>query len=79
MKRPFALTHKRISTSTVDALRQLLDEAETGEVIGLALVVMYQGRSFSVTTSGEAHRSPTFTRGMVAYLDDSLSERINGK
>lgn len=74
MKRPFQLSHHRISTDTVDALHELLAEAKAGEVIGVALVAMRRNREFLVATAGEAHRSPTFARGMVAYLDDSLGD-----
>ena len=27
-------------------------------------------------TSGEAHRNPTFARGMIAALDDELAQRM---
>ncbi len=78
MKKPFVLSHKRISTDTVDALHHLLADAMAGEVIGLAVVAMYRGREFVVATAGEAHRSPTFARGMVATLDDALGKMTAG-
>lgn len=79
MRRPLVLSHKRISTDTVDALHHLLAEAKAGEVIGLAVVAMYRGREFAVATVDEENRSPTFTRGMVAALDDQpgkMSARV---
>ena len=74
MKPAFQLSHKQISTDTVNALTQLLEEARAGDLIGVALVAMYKHREFTTATAGEAHRSPTFARGMVAHLDDTLGE-----
>ena len=36
------------------------------------------GVDLSPRAAGEVHASPTFTRGMVAALDDQLSRRIRG-
>jgi hypothetical protein len=72
MDRPFTLVPDSISHDTIEALKALLRDAEKGEIIGLAFAVMYKGRDYIVNTAGEAHRSPTFTRGMVPALDDHL-------
>lgn len=77
MKRPFALVPDSVSTDTVECLRVLLARARKGEVIGLAFCAMLKQRSYIVNTAGVAHESPTFARGMVAALDDSLSNRIH--
>jgi hypothetical protein len=77
-KPPFALIEDQISTDTVDALRTLLDHAERGEVIGVAYAVMLKRRGYIVNTAGEAHRSPTYSRGMLLALDDKLAARIRG-
>lgn len=77
MKR-YRLTPDTISHDTVEALRTLLADAERGYIIGVAFAVMYKGRDFVVDTAGEAHRSPTFARGMVAALDDHLMHKVNG-
>lgn len=77
MKPPFRLIPDSISTDTAMALRQLLDLAERGELIGVAFAGMLKERRFFVNSAGEAHRNPVFTRGMVAALDDSLSNRMH--
>lgn len=77
MDRPFGLARDTISHDTIEALRELLKSAERGEIIGIAFAVMYKGRDYIVDTAGEAHRRPTFTRGMVQALDDHLMRRVN--
>jgi hypothetical protein len=75
---PFLLVPYTVSHDTVQCLKQLLQQAKKGEVIGLAYAAMLKQRAYIVNTSGEAHESPTFARGMVAALDDQLSGRIRG-
>jgi hypothetical protein len=77
-KEPFMLVRDTMSHDTVEALRQLLTEAERGDVIGVAFAAMCRRRRFFVSAAGEAHRNPTFARGMVAALDDELGERLRG-
>lgn len=77
MDRPFSLVDQPISHDTVSALRSLLNDAERGDVIGIAFAVMYKGRDYIVDTAGEAHRSPTFARGMVQALDDHLMRKVH--
>lgn len=77
MKRPFTLIPDAVSVDTVECLEQLLQRAHAGEVIGVAFCAMLKRRSYIVNTAGEAHRNPTFARGMIAALDDSLSRRIH--
>lgn len=76
MKAPFRLIPDNISTNTVECLEQLLDQARRGEIIGLAYAAMLKQRAYIVNTAGEAHRNPTFSRGMVAALGDSLATRV---
>jgi hypothetical protein len=76
MKPPFRLVPDALSTDTEQALAQLLDLARRGELIGVAFAGMLKQRRFFVNTAGEAHRNPTFARGMVAALDDELSTRM---
>lgn len=78
MRRPFVLVPDEVSNDTVQALETLLSNARRGEIIGIAFVAMLKGRTYIVNTAGEAHRNPTFSRGMVAALDDRLSLRIRG-
>jgi hypothetical protein len=76
---PFQLAADTISKDTVECLEQLLAAARKGQVIGLAFVAMMKRRSYVVNTAGEAHRNPTFARGMVSSLDDELSIRVKGQ
>lgn len=75
MKTPFTLAHETISHDTVEALRGLLEEAEKGEVLGMAFIVMHKRRSFSVEATGEADRNPVFTIGTLAMLDEHLRRK----
>jgi hypothetical protein len=79
VKGPFELVPDTVSTDTVECLQLLLRRARKGEVIGLAFCAMLKQRAYIVNTAGVAHDSPTFARGMVAALDDSLSNRIHHK
>jgi hypothetical protein len=79
MKAPFTLVSDTVSTDTVECLQLLLRRARKGEVIGLAFCAMLKQRAYIVNTAGVAHESPTFARGMVAALDDSLSVRIHNR
>lgn len=78
MKRPFVLVPDLVSPDTVQCLELLLQRARKGEVIGLAFCAMLKKRAFIVNSTGEAHSSPTFTRGMLRALDDKLGQRITG-
>jgi len=78
MKGPFVLVPDMVSNDTVACLQALLQKAKSGEVIGLAYCAMLKKRTYIVNTAGEAHDSPTFTRGMLRALDDQLGGRIRG-
>ena len=75
---PFVLIQDTISTDTVECLSQLLEHAKTGEITGIAFAVMLKRRGYIANSAGEAFRSPTFARGMVAALDDQLAKRVRG-
>lgn len=79
MSTPYILIPDTVSTDTVECLQLLLKRAKRGEVIGLAYCAMLKQRAYIVNTAGTAHESPTFARGMVAALDDSLSNRIHNR
>lgn len=79
MRRPITLISDTVSTDTVEALQTLLGHAEAGEIIGIAFVAQLKARAYIVNTAGECHRNPTWTRGMLAALDDSLSNRIHNR
>lgn len=79
MKPPFRLIPDTISSDTVEALTQLLDLAQRGELIGVAFAGMLRQRRYFVNTAGEAHRNPTFARGCVGALDDELARRTRAQ
>lgn len=78
MKAPFILVPDSLPNDTIACLEQLLEHARRGEVIGLAFAAMLKKRGFIVNSSGEAHRNPTFSRGMLRALDDKLGQRVAG-
>lgn len=79
MKRPpFILVPDTVSHDTVTCLELLLDAAKRGEVIGLAYAAMLKRRAYITNTAGEAYRNPTFSRGMIAALDDQLGRHVQG-
>lgn len=65
-----------MSEDTVEALEALTQRARDGQLIGIAYVVMYKGRTYTAGAAGECRRNPTFTRGMLAHLDDALGRLI---
>lgn len=77
MKPPYRLVPDTISSDSVAALEALLNDAKKGYLIGVAFVAMYKRRRFIANATGEAKRSPVFTRGMVASLDDKLSRQAD--
>jgi hypothetical protein len=72
----YRLVREPASADTIEALDILARLARNGEVVGIAYAVMLKGRRVLVNTTGEAHRSPIFARGMVALLDDSLADIV---
>ncbi len=72
MTNPFQLVPDEISRETVQCLTTLLEQAVSGELLGVAYVAMYKGRQYIVNRAGECDRSRTFTRGMVDDLHESL-------
>lgn len=73
MKRPFRPIPDELPTETVAALAELLEQAKGGRVLGMAFAVMYRGGTYIVNATDEARRSPTFSRGMIAELDDEMA------
>lgn len=78
MKQPFALVPDTLSNETIECIEQLLVWARRGDLIGIAFAGVLKRRGYIVNSAGEAHRNPTFARGMVAALDDQLSARVRG-
>jgi hypothetical protein len=77
-RQPYILVPDTVSHDTVECLKTLLAQAKRGELIGLAYAGMLKRKGYIVNTAGEAYDSPTFSRGMIAALDDQLSQRIRG-
>lgn len=75
---PFILIPDNVSNETVECLTQLLEHAQSGELIGIAFSAMVKRRGYICNTAGEAHVNPTFARGMIAALDDKLALRVRG-
>lgn len=69
---PFRLVPDQLSHDTVETLRTLLKQAEDGLIIGVAFAVMYRGRFFVASTTGECFRNPIWSIGMVGLLDQKL-------
>lgn len=80
MKRqpPFILVPDNVSHDVVECLETLLEQARSGKLIGLAYAGVLKRRGYIVNTAGEAYHSPTFSRGMIAALDDQLAARVRG-
>lgn len=74
---PYHLIRDSVSPDTVEALQELLKAAQTGEAIGIVFAVMLRRQRYIVNTAGEARRSPTLARGMVAALDDELRALVH--
>jgi len=75
-QQPYHLVQDGLSKDTKRALEQLVEDANNGDVIGLAYVAMYRQREYRAGATGECRRNPTFTRGMVRALDDVLGGMV---
>ena len=76
MKRPFSLVGENVSQDTVQVLEELLRKAKRGEMLGVVLVAIQKPRGYEFFITGEASRSPTFTLGTVAKLQELLAKRV---
>ncbi len=65
-----------VSADTVEALRELLERAVAGEVIGIAFAALHKGKLFLTETTGECGRNPVFTLGMVKILEQAVIDRM---
>jgi hypothetical protein len=75
----FHLVGESVSEDVVEALEDLIAQARSGQLIGIAFAAMYKRRQYIVDTAGECRRNPTFTRGMVRALDDQLARSVGSK
>lgn len=70
---PYQLIRDTISRDTVEALKQLLEGALTGQITGVAFVATLKTRRYLTNVAGACYRDATAARGMLRSLDDELS------
>lgn len=63
--------------AVIESLERLLGAARRGHITGMAAAVVLEGRGYITETVGVARNCPTFARGMVRAIDDSLATRIH--
>jgi hypothetical protein len=76
---PYHLIRDTVSRDTVEALRQLLQGAEDGQITGIAFAVTLKNRRFLTNVAGSCYRDATAARGMIRALDDELSALVHGR
>lgn len=76
---PYRLIPNQISRDTVTALETLLELAKTGELTGIAFAATFQRMRYVTNVAGLCFTNPTFTRGMVAAMDDELAMLVHGR
>lgn len=65
-----------VDHETIRGLESLLQQAKAGELVGIAFAAMYKRRGYVVSTTGEAHRNPTFALGMLQILSQKIASSI---
>jgi hypothetical protein len=80
-ERPFRLLHLKppVSHDTVRCLRELLEKAEQGKIIGITYTAMASNRDFFYSACGEAHRNPAWATAMAATLLHGTMKRVFGE
>jgi hypothetical protein len=73
------LVRDQVSRDVVDTAQQLLEAAQSGQIVGIVFGVALRGRKYFVNVSGSFSRDPTFARGVVAALDDELMSMVQGR
>lgn len=78
--RPFRLLHLRqaVSHDTVKCLRELLDQAEKGKIIGVTYAAMANNREFFYSSCGEPHNNPAWATAMAATLLHGTLKKVFG-
>lgn len=72
----YTLIREAVSHDTVEALEQLLEAARGGDIVGMAFAIALRERRFITDATGTCYADPTRARGLVATLDDELSQMI---
>ena len=74
--KPFTIVKGPVAMDAIEALEFLLNEARSGELIGLAYGAMLKSRrECYVDTTGEAHRNPIFALGIIGALWNDIANR----
>ena len=71
---PYQIIHTPIQPDLRRAVEDLAEGVETGQIIGLGIVVLTKKRRFFVDAFGTLSSDPHAGRGYVASLDDCLQE-----
>lgn len=69
------LVKNAVSEETIATLERLLAEAQAGELVGIAYVVISTS-GYSQGFAGDVRQYPIFTRGMLQCLDDELAKLV---
>ena len=70
---PLSIVQPLIDQSTVDALKNLLEEAQRGRIVGLAYIALKRGPDYSADVVGAALQHPLLTRGIAGALADAVA------
>jgi hypothetical protein len=73
------ITIDGISRDTVRCLKDLLQQAEAGHIVGVAYAAIHKQKRYSIHSCGEAYRNPTFSSGIVGSLWFDLQRRAHGE
>jgi hypothetical protein len=68
-----------ISSDTVGALTEMLEQARSGELKSLVFIATYRRQEFIANWAGDIRRNPTLARGMIATLDDWIASQPAAK
>ena len=75
---PIHLRHIEVSKDVVEVLELLLENARLGNVTGIEFTCTMRKSRYITNILGRCQTNPTFTRGMVAHLDDELAQLSAG-
>jgi hypothetical protein len=67
---------RTVSQETVRELEDMLSQAKSGEIQGIAYVALHKGQAFSIATVGAALTAPTYCLGAVSILKAALIKLI---
>jgi len=68
-----------LSHDTVDAAKSLLEDAQAGKLIGLAVVGLYRRGEYIVNAAGACRSEPSLTIGPATMLIDQLIMMERGR